>query len=78
MALLYLVDDGVAVDEQGSEWTLAGDGTWEPGGTCAAEKVRETPRLTLVSGGYEEGAGSRGAPAPTRAGVTLRLARLTV
>ncbi len=29
MALLYLLDDDMAVDEQGLEWDLI-DGTWRP------------------------------------------------
>jgi hypothetical protein len=31
MALLYLVEDGVAMDEQGSQWTLDDHGVWQPG-----------------------------------------------
>ena len=41
MALLYLLDDDVAVDEQGWEWDLI-DGAWRP------REDREPPMLRLV------------------------------
>jgi hypothetical protein len=41
MALLYLLDDDVAVDEEGWEWDLI-DGTWRP------RKDRQPPTLRLV------------------------------
>lgn len=41
MALLYLLDDDVAVDEQGWEWDLI-DGAWRP------REERQPPALRLV------------------------------
>jgi hypothetical protein len=45
MALLYLLDDDLAVDEQGWEWGFA-DGIWQP-----KEEQRESqrPQLRLVT-----------------------------
>jgi hypothetical protein len=39
MALLYLLDDDVAVDERGWEWDLI-DGTWRPREEWAPPKLR--------------------------------------
>lgn len=41
MALLYLLDDDVAVDEQGWEWDLI-DGAWRP------REDRQPPKLRLI------------------------------
>lgn len=41
MALLYLLDDDVAVDEQGWEWDLI-DGAWRP------REERKQPELRLI------------------------------
>jgi hypothetical protein len=42
MALLYLIDDDLAVDEDGWEWLLDADGAWHP-------KVEwKRPELRLV------------------------------
>jgi hypothetical protein len=42
MALLYLIDDELAVDEDGWEWLLDADGAWHP-------KVEwKRPELRLV------------------------------
>lgn len=41
MALLYLLDDDIAVDEQGLEWDLI-DGAWRP------REEWQPPQLRLV------------------------------
>lgn len=41
MALLYLLDDDMAVDEQGWEWDLI-DGAWRP------REERQPPKLRLI------------------------------
>jgi hypothetical protein len=71
MALLYLLQHDVAVDEQGLEWTLDADGAWRP----TAEHPR-LPDLRLVWSAQADHQASRTTPVSARPRVRILSERL--
>lgn len=57
MALLFLLDDDVAVDEQGWEWDLI-DGAWRP------RETWEPPKLRLIVTSPQQVSDNAGAQSP--------------
>jgi hypothetical protein len=49
MALLYIIGEGVAVDEAGVRWTWQPDGSWRRNAPAAAPHLR----LVMGAGGTE-------------------------